>query len=113
MLTLMALPGGTEPSAHLSVGNQQRLNLALGLLGEPEVLLLDEPTASLDPERCRHLWRLLDERRAQGATVLLASHSQEEVTRLADRVLVLLDGRVVFEGSPDEAAGAMPELAAR
>jgi len=110
-LERMALPAGAGRAAHLSVGNQQRLNLALGLLGEPQVLLLDEPTASLDPERRRGLWSVLHDLRARGGAVLLASHSSEEVARLADRVLVLLDGHAVFEGSPDELARALPELA--
>ena len=110
MLERMGLPGGRERAAQLSVGNQQRLNLALGLLGEPRVLLLDEPTASLDPEQRRRLWQLLDDHRRGGGAVVLATHSLEEVARLADRVLVLLDGRVVFEGSPDELDRAMPEL---
>lgn len=113
MLERMALPAGGGRSAHLSVGNQQRLNLALGLLGEPQVLLLDEPTASLDPERRRALWELLDDQRGGGGAVLLSSHSPEEVAHLADRVLVLLDGRVAFEGSPDELERAMPELSGR
>lgn len=110
MLELMRLPGEPGRSSHLSVGNQQRLNLALGLLGEPLVLLLDEPTASLDPEQRRRLWLLLDDLRARQGAVLLATHSLEEVARLADRVLVLLEGRVVFEGTPRELETAMPEL---
>lgn len=109
-LELMSLPGGRERAAQLSVGNQQRLNLALGLLGEPRVLLLDEPTASLDPGQRQRLWRLLDDHRTAGGAAVLATHSREEVVRLADRVLVLLDGRVVFEGSPDELDRAMPEF---
>ena len=109
-LERLALPEGAGRAAHLSVGNQQRLNLALGLLGEPQVLLLDEPTASLDLERRRGLWKTLQDHRARGGAVLLSSHSPEEVARLADRVLVLLDGRVVFEGSPAELENAMPEL---
>jgi ABC-type multidrug transport system ATPase subunit len=111
MLGRMGLPAGRGRAAHLSVGNQQRLNLGLGLLGEPHALLLDEPTASLDPEQRRRLWRLLEELRNDGGAVLLATHSLEEVARLADRVLVLLDGRVVFEGSPGELERDMPELA--
>ena len=111
VLGRMALPAGPGKAAHLSVGNQQRLNIALALLGEPQVLLLDEPTASLDPERRRALWALLDELRDGGGGVLLSSHSPGEVAHLADRVLVLLDGRVVFEGSPDELESALPDLA--
>lgn len=111
MLETMALPGGRGRAAHLSVGNQQRLNIALALLGEPRVMLLDEPTASLDPERRRALWTLLEELRDAGGAVLLSSHSPREVAHLASRVLVLLDGRVVFEGSPEELERAMPDLA--
>jgi ABC-2 type transport system ATP-binding protein len=111
MLETMALPGGRGRVGHLSVGNQQRLNIALALLGEPRVLLLDEPTASLDPERRRALWTLLEELRDAGGAVLLSSHSPREVAHLASRVLVLLDGRVVFEGRPAELEQAMPDLA--
>ncbi len=110
MLERMGLPEGRERAAQLSVGNQQRLNLALGLLGEPRVLLLDEPTASLDPEQRRRLWQLLDDHRRGRGAAIVSTHSLEEVARLADRVLVLLEGRVVFEGSPDELDRAMPEL---
>lgn len=111
VLARMALPDGPGRAAHLSVGNQQRLNLALGLLGEPQVLLLDEPTASLDPERRKALWGLLEDLRAGGGAVLLSSHSPEEVAHLADRVLVLLEGRAIFQGTPDELERAMPEYA--
>jgi ABC-type multidrug transport system ATPase subunit len=112
MLERMRLPGGRGRADSLSVGNQQRLNLALGLLGEPPVLLLDEPTASLDPAQRRRLWGLLDDLRRDGGAVLLATHSLEELERLADRALVLLEGHVVFAGSPAELAQAMPELGA-
>lgn len=110
MLERMGLPDATVPSRQLSVGNQQRLNLALGLLGDPRVLLLDEPTASLDPRQRHRLWTMLDEHRTRGGATVLATHSSEEVARLANRVLALLDGRVVFEGSPRELDRAMPEL---
>ncbi len=110
MLARMGLPDGVAPARQLSAGNQQRLNLALGLLGEPRVLLLDEPTASLDPKQRQRLWTMVDEHRARGGATVLASHSSEEVARLADRVLALIDGRVVFEGGPHELEGAVPEL---
>jgi ABC-2 type transport system ATP-binding protein len=110
MLEQMGLRREHGRADRLSVGNQQRLNLALALLGEPRVLLLDEPTASLDPARRSVLWRLLDGRRRDGDAALLATHSLEEVERLADRVVVLLEGRVVFAGSPADVARAMPEL---
>ncbi len=87
-------------AAELSVGNVQRLNLAIGLLGDPRVLLLDEPTASLDVAQRQRLWRLVDGLRAAGGAVLFATHNLEEARRTADRLLVLQDGRVVFSGPP-------------
>lgn len=110
MLERMGLPAGRGRASQLSVGNQQRLNLALGLLGEPRVLLLDEPTASLDPGQQRRLWELLTSLREREGTVLFATHSLEEVARYSTRVAVLLEGRVVFEGTPAELDHAMPEL---
>jgi len=91
-----------QRASQLSAGNQQRLNLALALLGDPDVLLLDEPTASLDPKQRRRLWELLLERRDAGHTALLATHSLEEASALAGRVLLLVDGSVVREGSAAE-----------
>ncbi|MCZ7588560.1 MAG: ABC transporter ATP-binding protein [Gaiella sp.] len=110
MLERMGLPAGPGHASQLSVGNQQRLNLGLGLLGEPSVLLLDEPTASLDPEQRRRLWQLLGEVREREGAVLFATHSLEEVARFASRVAVLLEGRIVFEGAPAELDRATPEV---
>ena len=78
----------------------QRLNLAIGLLGDPDVLLLDEPTASLDVAQRQRLWRLVDGLRAAGGAVLFATHNLEEARRAADRLLVLQDGRAVYAGPP-------------
>ena len=83
-----------RPSGELSVGNRQRLNVALSLLGEPNVLLLDEPTASLDPGQRRRVWDVVRDVRADGGAVCFATQNLEE-TAAADRVLVLVDGRVV------------------
>ena len=91
-------------AAALSVGNQQRLNLASGLLGEPSVLLLDEPTASLDARQRRRLWELVARARAAGGGVLFATHSVDEARRVADRLLVLEEGKLVYEGAPAEYA---------
>lgn len=96
------LEGDGNPSANLSVGNRQRLNVALALLGEPDVLLLDEPTASLDPGQRRRLWEVVDAVRDRGGSVCFATQNLEELDRFADRVVVLHDGRVVFSGSPRE-----------
>ncbi len=92
-----------RPSGDLSVGNRQRLNVALSLLGEPRVLLLDEPTASLDPGQRRRVWEVVDALRADGGAACFATQNLEEVEH-ADRVLVLLDGRVV-PSTPEEVFG--------
>jgi ABC-type multidrug transport system ATPase subunit len=81
-------------SGELSIGNRQRLNVALSLLAEPRVLLLDEPTASLDPEQRRRLWELVDGVRADGGAVCFATHELDEVEH-ATRVVRLQEGRVV------------------
>jgi len=103
MLTAFDLPADRTPSAHLSVGNQQRLNLAVAFLGEPTLLFLDEPTASLDPGQARSLWERIGAARAAGAGAVVATHLLDEALQ-ADRVLVLQDGRVVFSGTPAEYA---------
>jgi ABC-2 type transport system ATP-binding protein len=97
------LPDDDRPSAHLSVGNQQRLNLAIAFLGGPRLLLLDEPTASLDPEHAKALWDRIGRARAEGAGAVVATHVLDEALQ-ADRVLALLDGRVVSTGTPAEYA---------
>jgi ABC-2 type transport system ATP-binding protein len=96
------LPGEAAPSANLSVGNRQRLNLAISLLGSPQVLLLDEPTASLDADQRRRLWERTAALRAAGGALVFATQNLEEVDRVADRVAVLHDGRLVFLGSVGE-----------
>jgi len=93
------LPGEPEPSANLSVGNRQRLNLAIAQLGGPQVLLLDEPTAALDPEQRARLWNRVSELRASGGAVVFATQNIDEVERVADRVAALREGRLVYAGS--------------
>jgi ABC-2 type transport system ATP-binding protein len=100
LLDRFSLPTDGQPSGELSVGNRQRLNVALSLLGDPEVLLLDEPTAALDPGQRRRVWEVVGALRAGGGAVCFATQNLEEV-ELADRVLVLLDGRIVT-ASPEE-----------
>ena len=92
-----------RPSGDLSVGNRQRLNVALALLGGPRVLLLDEPTAALDPGQRRRVWDVVDGLRSEGGAACFATQNLEEVEH-ADRVLVLLDGRVV-PSTPEEVFG--------
>jgi ABC-type multidrug transport system ATPase subunit len=83
----------------LSGGNRQRVNIAIGLLGEPTVLLLDEPSASLDPRQRERLWAFLA---ALGTTVVFSTHDVGEAERHADRLLVLADGELLFTGTPAE-----------
>jgi ABC-type multidrug transport system ATPase subunit len=94
LLQRFSLPAEPRPSGDLSVGNRQRLNVALSLLGEPRVLLLDEPTAALDPGQRRRVWDVVTALRGDGGAVCFATQNLEEVEH-ADRVLVLQDGRVV------------------
>ncbi len=96
------LPDEPKPSANLSVGNRQRLNLAIALLGDPEVLLLDEPTAALDPEQRRRLWARAAAMRKAGGALVFATQNLDEVERVAERVAALRDGRPVFAGPVDE-----------
>ena len=96
------LPDAPRPSARLSVGNRQRLNLAISLLGSPDVLLLDEPTASLDPPQRRKLWQSAVRHKERGGAVVFATQNHEELEGHADRVLVLLEGVLAFDGLLDE-----------
>jgi ABC-2 type transport system ATP-binding protein len=98
LLDAFELPGEAAPSANLSVGNRQRLNLAISLLGSPDVLLLDEPTAALDPEQRRRLWERAAALRAAGGAIVFATQNVDELERMADRVAALRDGRLVFAG---------------
>ncbi len=100
LLARFSLPADPRASGDLSVGNRQRLNVALALLGEPRVLLLDEPTAALDPGQRRRVWEVVDALRGDGGAVCFATQNLEEVEH-ANRVLVLLDGRVV-PSTPEE-----------
>ena len=102
LLEEFGLPGKASPSANLSVGNRQRLNLAIAFLGRPEVLLLDEPTAALDPEQRRRLWELTTAVREAGGAFAFATQNLDEIERFADRVAALRDGRLVFVGPADE-----------
>jgi ABC-2 type transport system ATP-binding protein len=84
----------------LSGGQRRRLDLALALAGTPELLFLDEPTTGFDPEARRGAWETIRQLAASGTTVLLTTHYLDEAATLADRVIVLRDGRIVAEGSP-------------
>jgi ABC-2 type transport system ATP-binding protein len=87
----------------LSGGNQQRVNVAVGLLAEPAVLLLDEPSSSLDPRQRERLWAFVARlAREDGTTVVYSTHNVAEAERYADRLLVLADGELLFTGTPAE-----------
>ena len=88
--------------ATLSGGNRQRVNIAIGLLGEPEVLLLDEPSSALDPRQRERLWEFILRLAGEGTTVVYATHHIQEADRYANRLVVLADGERVFDGSPRE-----------
>jgi ABC-2 type transport system ATP-binding protein len=96
-----------ERVSRLSGGNRQRVNVALGLLADPPVILLDEPSSSLDPGQRERLWRFIGElSRAHGTSVLFSTHIVWEAERYAQRVLVLDQGRLLFDGPPSELARA-------
>lgn len=93
----------------LSGGNRQRVNIAIGLLAEPAALLLDEPSAALDPRQRERLWQFIRALAEAGTTVLFSTHNVAEAERNAHRVVVLADGELLFAGTPrelEEAVGA-------
>ncbi|MFF4350643.1 ABC transporter ATP-binding protein [Streptomyces sp. NPDC001530] len=92
----------------LSGGERRRLDLALALLGRPEVLFLDEPTTGLDAEGRRSTWELVRELRDGGTTVLLTTHYLEEAEELADRLAILHEGHIAASGTPAEVTASQP-----
>jgi ABC-2 type transport system ATP-binding protein len=91
-----------EEVGRLSGGNQQRVNIAIGLLSEPAALLLDEPSAALDPRQRERLWEFIGSLAERGTTVFFSTHNVGEAERYAERVLVLVDGELLFTGTPGE-----------
>ena len=89
----------------LSGGQKRRLDLAVGIAGDPELIFLDEPTTGFDPSARRRAWELVDGLRSLRKTILLTTHYMEEAQRLADRVAVIAAGRIVAEGDPSTLAG--------
>ncbi|HVD85872.1 MAG TPA: ABC transporter ATP-binding protein [Solirubrobacterales bacterium] len=106
-----------EIVARLSGGNQQRINVAIGLLSRPAVLLLDEPSVGLDPRQRSRLWEFVSGLAGGGTTVIFSTHDIQEAERYGGRLLVLADGDSLFDGSPEELREAVrreaPEAADR
>ncbi|RKT56334.1 ABC transporter ATP-binding protein [Saccharothrix australiensis] len=103
LLDVLGLSGvGRTPYKRLSGGQQQRLSLACALVGRPELVFLDEPTAGMDPQARRVVWDLVAALRADGVSVLLTTHLMDEAEALADRVVIVDAGRVVAAGTPAE-----------
>ncbi|MGX7828692.1 ABC transporter ATP-binding protein [Actinokineospora sp. 24-640] len=101
LLDVLGLTGAARtPYKRLSGGQQQRLSLACALVGRPELVFLDEPTAGLDPQARRLVWDLVSALRADGVSVLLTTHLMDEAETLADQVVIIDAGRVVAEGTP-------------
>jgi ABC-2 type transport system ATP-binding protein len=90
-----------DRASTLSGGQRRRLDLALGIAGDPELIFLDEPTTGFDPAARRQSWELIDGLRDLGKTILLTTHYMDEAQHLADRVVVIARGQVIAEGTPD------------
>jgi ABC-2 type transport system ATP-binding protein len=97
-----------ERVRRLSGGQRRRLDLGLALVGDPELIFLDEPTTGFDPRARRNAWETIRGLRSLGKTILLTTHYLDEAERLADRVAVLAQGRIVASGTPAELTGAVP-----
>jgi ABC-2 type transport system ATP-binding protein len=106
-----------EIVARLSGGNQQRINIAIGLLSRPSVLLLDEPSVGLDPRQRARLWEFVSALAVRGTTVIFSTHDIQEAERYGNRMLVLADGEALFDGPAGELREAVrteaPEAADR
>ncbi len=97
----------------LSGGQQRRLDLGLGLIGDPEILFLDEPTTGFDPAARRAAWEVIRSLRSLGKTILLTTHYLDEAEQLSDRVAVLRDGTIAAIGRPADLTGAAPKTEIR
>jgi ABC-2 type transport system ATP-binding protein len=101
-----------SPIGKLSGGQVRRLDVALGIVGQPDLLFLDEPTTGFDPEARRQFWELIRRLREDGTTILLTTHYLDEAEELADRIAVIAAGRIVASGDP-ATLGGRDSVAAR
>jgi ABC-2 type transport system ATP-binding protein len=101
---------GRTPFRRLSGGQQQRLSLAAAVIGRPELVFLDEPTAGLDPQARHATWELIGDLRAAGTAVILATHYMEEAEELADEIVIVDHGQVAVSGTPEELCGSSGQL---
>jgi ABC-2 type transport system ATP-binding protein len=107
VIAVVGLTGQEDQRARrLSGGQLRRLDLALALIGDPELIFLDEPTTGFDPAARRHAWETIRSLKDLGKTVLLTTHYLDEAQELADRVAIIKDGRIIVEGSPTELGAA-------
>ncbi len=103
VIELVGLTGQRKlPVRVLSGGQRRRVDVALGIVGRPELLFLDEPTTGFDPEARRQFWDLISSLKQLGTTIVLTTHYLEEAEALADKIIVINKGRVITEGPPDE-----------
>jgi ABC-2 type transport system ATP-binding protein len=86
---------------HLSGGQERRLLIAIALIGNPEIVVLDEPSAGLDPQARRNLWSIIRRQQERGTTILLSTHHMDEATQVCDRIAVLVDGSIAASGEPE------------
>jgi len=111
LLDIVGLSGSAKtPYKRLSGGQQQRLSLAAAVIGRPELVFLDEPTAGMDPQARHATWDLISALRGDGVGVILSTHYMEEAEQLADHVIIIDHGRAVAAGSPSELTGSAGQL---
>jgi ABC-2 type transport system ATP-binding protein len=114
VIEIVGLAGKADARARtLSGGQKRRLDLALALVGDPDLIFLDEPTTGFDPQARRQAWDTIRALRSLGTTVLLTTHYLDEAEQLADRVAVIVNGEIIREGSPSELTSASPETEIR
>src|SRR5215469_6474683 len=107
LLDIVGLAGSARtPYKRLSGGQQQRLSLAAAIIGRPDLVFLDEPTAGMDPQARHATWDLIGSLRGDGVSVILTTHFMDEAERLSDHVVIIDAGREVADGSPAELTGS-------